>query len=370
MRWLLPALLVATTALAQGLKEEHSDVVVRLDAEKAALEGLKSQRVSLVDVLGLFEKRAKLQQRRTARLDRDLKAVRRQIELSERREAWARTVVEQKTRELAPRLLVLYRLKKQNPLDVLLSAKDFASMVRTSRSVGTLMERDLQLLDQVRVATAFQAQSLAQLDRLKSSLNERMLNLEDERQQVSEQRAEMADLLANLQAEARQSSRTVKDLEAAERQLKDLLHELENPPEYGFGALRGKLAPPLDGTVEVGFGKIVNPRFNTVVLQKGIDVRAAEGTPVRAVGPGVVVHAGWVRGYGNVLILEHPGVFHTVMAHLSAFQVEVGDEVELGQEIAKVGDSASVKGSYLYFEIRQRGLAVDPQPWFAAGSYR
>jgi septal ring factor EnvC (AmiA/AmiB activator) len=363
-------MLVATAAFAQGLKEEHTDVVARLNAEKAALDGLKTQRVSLADVLGLFEKRAKLQQRRTARLDRDLKAVRRQIELAERREAWARAVVEAKTQELAPRLLVLYRLKKKNPLDVLLSAKDFATLVRTSRSVGTLMERDLELLDQVRVASAFQAQSLEQLDRLKTSMNERMLNLEDEREQMADQRAELADLLASLQAEARQSSRNVKDLEAAERQLKDLLHELENPPEHGFGALRGKLAPPLDGVVEVGFGKIVNPRFNTVVLQKGIDVRAAEGTPVRAVGPGTVVHAGWVRGYGNVLIVEHPGVFHTVMAHLSSFLVDVGETVEPGQEIAKVGDSASVKGSYLYFEIRQRGLAVDPQPWFAAGSYR
>lgn len=358
-------LLVSSLAFAQSVKEEHADIAERLATEKAAMEALKAQKVSLSEVLSLLEKRAKRQVRRHRRVEQEQRAVERQISLAEKREEWARQVVDQKMAELSPRLLVLYRLKRRNPLDVLLSAKDFASLMRTSRSMGQLMARDLKLLDELRVATEYQATALSQLDRLKASLAERMQNLEDEREAEEQQRAELLDLLASAQAESRQSSRTVKDLEAAEKQLAQLIHELDHPPENGFGALRGKIPLPVEGVIEVGFGKIVNPKFNTVILQKGIDVRAAEGTEVCAVAAGRVVHAGWVRGYGNVLIVEHPGTFHTVMAHLGEFIRHVGDEVTAGEPVATVGDTGSLKGAYLYFEIRQKGLAVDPMPWFA-----
>ncbi|MFL5318124.1 MAG: murein hydrolase activator EnvC family protein, partial [Myxococcaceae bacterium] len=336
------SLLIASLCLAQSVKEEHADLAERLTTEKAALEGLRAQKVSLAEVLSLLDTRGKAQLKRHKRVELELKAVQRQIELAEKREAWAREVVRIKVEQLSPRLLVLYRMKRRNPLDVLLSAKDFASLMRTSRSMGQLLERDLQLLEDVRVANAYQAESLAELDRLNVSLAERMDNLEEEREADEEQRMELQDLLASTIAESRQSSRAVKDLEVAEHQLAELIHELDHPPENGFGALRGKLLMPVDGIIEVGFGKIVNPKFNTVILQKGIDVRAAPGSDVRAVAAGKVVHTGWVRGYGNVMIVEHPGTFHTVMAHLGEIIRHVGEEVTAGDALAKVGDSGSL----------------------------
>jgi septal ring factor EnvC (AmiA/AmiB activator) len=77
----------------------------------------------------------------------------------------------------------------------------------------------------------------------------------------------------------------------------------------------------------------------------------------------VVAYSGWLKGYGNLLILDHGSGYHSLMAHLSRTLVQVGQQVEAGQPVAQVGDTGSLKGSYLYFEIRYRGQAIDPVPW-------
>ena len=133
----------------------------------------------------------------------------------------------------------------------------------------------------------------------------------------------------------------------------------------GFAALRGKLPHPADGPTEVGFGKVVNPRFNTVTIQKGIDVRAPLGAAVRAVAPGRVVHAGWFKGYGNLVIVDHGDGYHTLVAHLQSMSTAMGEEVEAGAPLGTVGETASLKGPYLYFEIREHGRSVDPGQWLA-----
>ena len=131
----------------------------------------------------------------------------------------------------------------------------------------------------------------------------------------------------------------------------------------GFRARKGQLSFPTKGLVEVGFGKVVNPRFNTVTVQKGIDIRAGEGTEVHTIGAGTVVYAGWLKGYGNLVIVDHGSNYHSLYAHLANSQVEVGNAVEEGEALGQVGDTGSLKGSYLYFEIRKAGQAVDPLPW-------
>jgi septal ring factor EnvC (AmiA/AmiB activator) len=133
----------------------------------------------------------------------------------------------------------------------------------------------------------------------------------------------------------------------------------------GFAARKGMLQLPSPGAITVAFGKVINPRFNTVTVQHGLDVEAPVGAPVVAVAPGRVVHAGWFKGYGNLLIVDHGDGYHTLVAHLASMQTAMGEEVEAGDVLGTVGDSGSLKGPYLYFELREKGRPVDPRPWLA-----
>jgi septal ring factor EnvC (AmiA/AmiB activator) len=158
----------------------------------------------------------------------------------------------------------------------------------------------------------------------------------------------------------------VKDGDAANRDLAAQIAALQEWQErkYTFAMTQGHLMPPVLGRVEVGFGEVRHPRFGTVTMHRGLDYRAGLGAPVRSVFWGRVAFIGWLTGYGTTLIVDHGRGWHTVYAHLDSVQVAVGDLVPARARIGKVGQSGSIKGRYLYFEIRRNGQPVDPSDWF------
>ena len=145
------------------------------------------------------------------------------------------------------------------------------------------------------------------------------LHGESERRQSLEGRVDQQRrLLASVQREKALHEQAARELEDAERELSNKIADIERQtpapamvaPEIqlrvSIRRARGKLQFPLPaGHVEAHFGRRTDPRFGTVTLQKGIDVRAPLGTPVRAVWDGKVAHAGWFKGFGNLLIIDH-----------------------------------------------------------------
>jgi septal ring factor EnvC (AmiA/AmiB activator) len=264
-------------------------------------------------------------------------------------ERLASQLVGQMLAAATPRVAALYRLNRRGRLDLLLSAKDFAALLWRARALGTLVKSELSALGDVNRAVAFQQSALTQLARIEKAAEARSAAARQESLLAQARAQEMTDLLSYLGAESSRHRRVVAELTHADKQLARLVEELASTPSSGLG-----------------FGKVVNPRFNTVTVQNGMDIRAPMGALVRAVASGKVVYAGWLRGYGNLLILDHGGGFHSLMAHLEGFARGVGGQVGQGEEVGRVGDTASLKGPYLYFEIRHRGQPVDPALWLTA----
>jgi len=114
---------------------------------------------------------------------------------------------------------------------------------------------------------------------------------------------------------------------------------------------------PVDGTLSSPFGS----RDGRNHEHEGIDVAVAEDTPVRAACDGMVTYAGnGLRGYGNVVIVQHAGGLATVYAHNRALEVRVGDPVARGQEIARSGQTGRATAPHLHFEVRLGSIARDP----------
>jgi murein DD-endopeptidase MepM/ murein hydrolase activator NlpD len=111
------------------------------------------------------------------------------------------------------------------------------------------------------------------------------------------------------------------------------------------------------------FGRETHPRFGTETVRTGIDIEAPEGTPIRAVAPGSVAYRGWLKGYGNLLVLDHGDGYYTLYAHASQILVDEGDQVKGGELIGRVGETGSVEGPRLHFEVRSQSRAEDPQLW-------
>jgi len=122
---------------------------------------------------------------------------------------------------------------------------------------------------------------------------------------------------------------------------------------------------PLEGQVLTRFGIQRHPQFGTVVYRRGIEIQAREGDSVRAVRDGQVVFADWYKGYGKLMILDHGSGFYTLYGNLSRLDLIKGERAAGGQVIGLAGDTGSLKGSKLYFEIRRNGEAQDPLRWLA-----
>jgi septal ring factor EnvC (AmiA/AmiB activator) len=364
---LLTVLLGATAALAQDEVAERAAVREQLASQRAALALIESKKVSVLEGVELLEQMVALSRKRVQALEKDLTAFRKRVAVAEREEAVARKVLQEQLRRLSPRLRALYRLTRRQPVETLLTSKDFSSLIWRARTLEATMKSDLELLRAVQQVARLERQAIRELRRLQTSLTSRVTVLKEQVALAEQQQTALADVVSTLGAEAELARRVMRELEQADAELTRVLEDLEEGTSTsGFRALRGKLPFPTEGVVEVGFGKVVNPRFNTITVQKGVDIRAAAGAPVRAVAPGKVVFAGWLRGYGNLLILDHGGGYHTLMAHLDTMKPEVGAEVQGGDEVGTVGDTGSLKGAYLYFEIRKSGQAVDPKSWLTA----
>ena len=124
--------------------------------------------------------------------------------------------------------------------------------------------------------------------------------------------------------------------------------------------MRGKLRLPVRGELVALFGA---PRSEGPAGTKGVFIRASEGQPVLAVAAGQVVFADWMRGYGNLLIVDHGENYLSIYANNESLLKRTGDPVAAGEAIASVGASGGNEQSGLYFELRHLGKAFDPLRW-------
>lgn len=359
--------LVCALAVADGtdVSDERAQLQQRLDAEKAAFDALASEKKSLLTLLDTLQRLARESTARAIGLERSVARIERQLKEARGLEATVHAALLEQEKALAPRLATLYRLQQTDAFGLLLSSSDFATLVKRQRAMKTLVSRDVESLHDLALVSHSQRLAVRRSERLEATAQQYLTALRAEQAIGRARLARFNELLLGVQAEQNSRSRIIAELEASERELAALVSDLATTDASGFRARKGRLPAPAQGLVEVGYGKVVNPRFNTVTVQKGIDIRAALGAKVNAVATGRVVFSGWLKGYGNLIILDHGGNYHSLYAHLANSQVEVGNEVEEGEEIGQVGDTGSLKGAYLYFEIRKQGQAVDPQSWLA-----
>jgi septal ring factor EnvC (AmiA/AmiB activator) len=339
-----------------GLRAE----IARLEARLGVARRRQS---SLQDELAATDLELKLQETRLAEAmtARDL-AVRRaaasEVEVERLERAFADT-----RRDLQGRLAALYRLGRQGYLRLFLALDPDRPLLPSVRLVRYLARRDRQSMDRYRTARADLAR---ERDRLVAERAEREQWIEREearRRDLLTVRTRRADLLARVRTEERELTARAGDLAERERKLTELLDLIAgNTGEMGgldgtpIQHFRGILEWPAEGKVTNGFGFRFEPRYHTRVPHHGIELATAPGGEVQAVFAGKVVFAAPFQGYGNTVILLHPGRVFTLYAGLS--------DLKVGREgMLSLGDVVGLSTDKLYFEIRVEKRPEDPMSW-------
>lgn len=179
-------------------------------------------------------------------------------------------------------------------------------------------------------------------------------------------RASRASLLARIRGDREQHEKAFDELEAAARTLGRLVLSFEDTPAQvalNVRTFRGLLDWPAPGSVSTKYGTVIHPRFKTEIPHPGLDIDAPNGEPIRTIFDGRVAYAAPLPGYGLTIVVDHGHAVVSIYAHAGVLLVAAGDDVLRGQDIGRVGESASLRGPYLYFELRDAGRPVDPSTW-------
>jgi septal ring factor EnvC (AmiA/AmiB activator) len=372
------ALLLAAAAAASP--QTLPEVQQRLQEERAAAQKLAGREATLLGRLADLERQIEVEGRAMRAAQARLRAAAQRLAQVEERAQQAQAQVDGATAVVGPRLSARYRMGREGYLRFLLGSRSIAEVLRRRRIFNAILESDLDALAVLRFDADGAKAARDELAAARAEQEQSLQAVSDRRQSLEERVGQQRTLLASVQREKGLHEQAARELEEAERELQKRLADIVQQPPQAPPAMvapeiqlrasirkaRGKLGFPLEtGKIEVHFGRTTDKRFGTITLQRGIDIRAPLGTPVRAVWNGKVAHAGWFKGYGNLLIIDHGQNIFSLMAHLDQLEKAVGEIVHAGDEVGTVGDTGSLKGAYLYFELRDRQKPLDPERWLS-----
>ena len=267
-------------------------------------------------------------------------------------------------------LVTLYKFGRVDFFQFLLQARDIETYASESKHLALLARGQDDLV-------ADYMASLEELRAAESALEGKQTDLAEmaraanlKRRELDTEARKSATLVQEIRKNRTTYQQTLKELSESAEELQKLMNKIISQ-EWVLPAAwvplyerKGKLAWPLEGRIITPFGFEKHPDFNTVVMNKGVEISPGKDKSlILSVHPGKVVYADYFQGYGNLLIVDHGMTYYTLYGHCSEFLAAVGDMVRAGQPVAVVGDTGSLKGECLYFEVRYKTKALDPLQW-------
>lgn len=268
---------------------------------------------------------------------------------------------------LSQQLAALYRLGPTPQLKLLLNQGDPAELDRMQAYLNRFTQaRNERLADIARLDTAL-ADTEQALNERQTRLASVATELDAQRVRLAERTSDRRNVVATLDDRYGSEADRLADLndnrEQAERKLREIQEELARldapTPSTQITRTQGDLPWPVQGAITTTFNRRDGVHYN------GIVIKASAGTQVNAVHTGRVVFTDWMRGFGNLLILDHGDGVLTLYAHLQQFTVNPGQQVANGQTVGAVGDTGGQARPALYFEVRQNGDPINPNRWMA-----
>lgn len=378
-------LLLSVTVILFFLVGIDKLAVAGPSAETEELKSIQSAELEILKELdGLERKVERLETRLVdikaegSRLRESLKEEKEQINILEANQA-------RQTDSLYRRLRAIYRLREGGIIQVLINSNSIDDLVHKYKYLAVIIDRDVSALK----AFSDRKQQIRNgMDRIRleeEGLRKLYSELEDERKKLDQARSSKTALLMKVHQRKETYLAMIRTREESrEKLIKEVIvyprpdsqsrpsppaAVKESAPEVktwpDFALLKGKLPLPVKGRVKDRFGR--NPGlFGTYNTRHGVSIIARAGSPVRAVSSGKIIFADWLQGYGNVIIIDHGRRYYTLTAGLSQVKFEAGHIVDRGEVLGVVPNAGKKNQRGIYLEIRLRGRALDPGPWFGS----
>jgi septal ring factor EnvC (AmiA/AmiB activator) len=279
----------------------------------------------------------------------------------------------------AKRVTALYKLNWVGKIHLLATADSFFDFVHRRSALQRILGQDEAFLDALNNDKIALESLLTQLNTKKAEKRSLELTLKDRVSRLNAQQNQRKTLLEKIRGEKTLElaaldalHQAALDLDTAVEHIEPSVRKVEPPVESKiddkpFDAYKGLLSWPVKGKILSFFGPHRNKKYAVNNFQSGINIQAERGEPIRCVADGYTIFSSWFKGFGNMMIVDHGDHYYTVYAHLEEVFKVKGDRVEKNEVIATVGDSGSMIGPALHFEVRHHGKPIDPMQWIRKG---
>lgn len=366
--------LPAALAYSASANRDLEGIKKKIESEKRVLSQVNKKEGSVIQSLSQVESELERKNKQLKQSTARLEIVVSELQKKEAEALRMRESLEQRKTYLARRAEALYRWQRSgSPLVIFNGDLSLSSLFKRKYYLQRTVAFDREMVQSLNEQAVHQESLARELAQKRQDVGDQRRELAQVKEAVQKEAQKKRELLASVREEKESRQRALKDLEQAAVRLQTMIEEIsrrsaakskEASAGAGLESMRGKLDWPVKGQVIGGFGKAKHHEFSTEVFRKGLEIEAPVGEEIRAVEKGKVVFADRFSGYGKMLIVDHGDRYYTIYAHISDFLKKNGDSVGRGEAVALVGDSDSLAGSKLYFEMRKDGKSIDPAPWF------
>ncbi|MEI6125044.1 MAG: peptidoglycan DD-metalloendopeptidase family protein [Pseudomonadota bacterium] len=353
----------------QQKKEKLDDLSRKIQEQKIEIEKVEHQEALVIEKLNAIETQLMQENKEYDTLTVTIENIQKQMNE-------ARGNIENQKKEknknelyLKKRLRASYKHYRRGMLRILLSSPTYSAFIRQEKFLNDILSKDHGLFMECRQALELSKKYQEELTVKKDDLLSAKEQLAQKRETIKESHREKIALLETIKHEKSLQLNALEELEKYSKELQAFVDRLPQEREtftsarYKFSVQKGKLRCPVKGKIISSFGRTEHPELHTSTFQKGIEIECPMGTAILSIYDGKVVYADWFKGYGYTMIIDHGENYYSLVAHASKLLKNVGDFVAEGETIALVGDTNSIKGACLYFEIRYHGKPQDPLTW-------
>ncbi len=269
---------------------------------------------------------------------------------------------------LGKRLRAIYKEGNMFPVKVLFSSENFNDLIQRIKYMELITEYDSKIFEKYNSRFNQLEEEKRTLLKARDNLEQLEKDTEKNKKAINTQKNKKTLFLKKIKREKSLNVKVKNELLLASKNLNGLIFNLEEKLVLGQGLdiidKKGKLRLPVTGKVLNKFGKKRDKHYDTFIVYNGIDIKVQKGTPVRSIFAGKVLYANELKGYGNLIIIGHGNDYHSLYGHLDEIITQVGRTVRSSQIIGRSGDTGSLVGETLYFELRHKGNPIEPTRWF------
>ncbi|TET06825.1 MAG: hypothetical protein E3J83_05705, partial [Candidatus Atribacteria bacterium] len=309
-------------------------------------------------------------------IERDLELAQKEIKQGEDEFILEKHLLKEKTKLLEIRLREIYKRPLTGYLEILFNSESFSDFLTRFRYIKNILSLDAEVINDIRQQMKKIENNKINLENREEILSLLKKEVEKEKENIDFSIKARKSIINKIDSQKEVYLKSLKELEQSSQEIKSIIERIykqqeedskkvsqKEVPAIILKPKKGILALPIQGKLISKYGRQKNADFNTYTFNSGIDISAPLGQVVHAAGSGEVIYTGSIKGYGQIIIIDHGGRITTLYAHLSKILIDIGEKVKKGQIVGQVGDSGGVSSTRLHFEVRVEGKPTDPMNW-------